>query len=262
MREIKMMFRLLRASAKSQVMYKADFVIGLIGTLSYNALFLMSIGIITGKFGSLGGFGVWEIILLYALFEIAHGLYGFFLQNMSSYLNRLVMDGTLDIYFTRPYGILSQLNGLKMNHNAFVDLFIGLVCFCAAAANAGIAWTIPKALMIPVFLISGAFVEFALSLVMNCGTVVSPNLRSLYGAYYQLVLISQRYPLHLFAHGFQAMLTFIFPLGFMNYYPVLFLTDRPLGWVGLFAPIVAALFSLMAVKVFHETLKHYSSTGN
>lgn len=262
MREIKMMFRLLRASAKSQVMYKADFVIGLIGTLSYNALFLASIGIITSRFGSLGGFSVWEIVLLYAMFEIAHGLYGFFLQNMSSYLNRLVMDGKLDIYFTRPYGILTQLNGSKMNYTAFVDLFIGVVCFCAAAANAGIVWTIPKALMIPVFAVSGAFVEFALSLVMNCGTVVSPNLRSLYGAYYQLVLIGQRYPLNLFANGFQAMLTFIFPLGFMNYYPVLFLTDRSLGWVGLFAPFVAMLFSLMAVKVFNATLKHYSSTGN
>ena len=262
MREIKMMFRLLRASAKSQVMYKADFVIGLIGALSYNALFLASIGIITSHFGSLGGFSAWEIVLLYAMFEIAHGLYGFALQNMSSYLNRLVMDGTLDVYFTRPYDILTQLNGTKMNYTAFVDLFIGVACFCAVAGNAGIAWTAAKVLMIPVFAISGAFVEFSLSLVMNCGTVVSPNLRSLYGAYYQLVLIGQRYPLHLFARGFQAIMTFIVPLGFMNYYPVLFLTDRPLGSVGLFAPAVAALFSFMAVKVFNSTLKHYSSTGN
>lgn len=36
MKELKMMFRLLRASAKSQMMYRANFIIGLLGTLAYN----------------------------------------------------------------------------------------------------------------------------------------------------------------------------------------------------------------------------------
>lgn len=262
MRELKMMFSLLRASAKSQVMYKFDFLIGLIGTLAYNSLFLASIGIITYKFGSIGGFSAQQVVLLYALFEIAHGIYGFFLENMASYLARLVRDGSLDVYMTRPCSILLQLNGQKMNYAAFVDLFIGLVCLFTVSNNAEIMWSPLKIMMMPIFILCGAFIEFSLALIMNCGTVVSPNLRSLYGAYYQIVLIGQRYPLHLFSKYFQTALTFFIPLGFMNYYPVLYLIGHERGVIGYLSPIIAIMFTVIAVCTFNYTLKHYSSTGN
>ena len=262
MKDLKMMLRLLRAAAKSQVMYRFDFIIGLVGTLAYNGLFLASIGIITSRFGAIGGFSAPQIVLLYAMFEIAHGLYGFFLANMASYLARLVYDGTLDVYLTRPCSVLLQLNGQKMNYTAFIDLFIGAVCFAAAASPAGVAWSPAACAMLPVFFVSGAFIEFSLSLLMNCGTVVSPNLRSLYGAYYQLVLIGQRYPLNLFSKGLQAALTFVFPLGFINYYPMLFLIGRDRGIVGCLSPAVAMVFTILAVSVFHRTLRRYSSAGS
>lgn len=262
MNDIRLMCKLFRASIRAQTVYKMDFLIGMIGTLAYNALFLASIGIITSKFGAIGGFTSQQVVLLYALFEICHGLYGFFLYNMSNYLSRLVVDGTFDMYLTRPCSVLLQLNGQKVNFRAFIDLFIGGVCFAAVAGSSGIVWSVSKVLMLPMFFISGAFIEFALSMLMNCGSMVSPNLYSLYGAYYQLVLIGQRYPLNLFSRGLQAIMTFIFPLGFVNYYTMLYLTGSAGGWIGLLAPGIAAVFTVLAVAIFNLTLKHYASTGN
>lgn len=262
MRELKMMVRLLRASTKSQVMYRMDFVIGVIGTLFYNATFLASVAVITSRFREIGGFTAWEIVFLFALFELGHSFYGFFLRNMSSYFNRHVMDGTLDIYFLRPYGILTQLNGSKMDYTAFVDTFIGLACFVAAYVQLGLQWGMGQWLMLLVFVASGAFIEFALSIAMNSVTILFPNTRSLFGAFYQLVLISQRYPLSIFSHGFQALLTFVFPLGFMNYYPTLLLLDKPGGWAGYFAPVVAALFTWLGIGIFNRTINYYNSTGS
>ena len=261
MSEIKMMFRLLRASAKSQVMYRADFMVGLIGTLLYNGTFLISVGVLASRFGSIGGYSAGEIVLLFALFEVAHGLYGFFLQNMATYLNTLVMEGRLDIFFLRPYGILTQLNGMKMNYTAYVDLVIGLVALMAAYISLGEHWGI-RWLLVPVFAVSGALIEFALALLMNWATVLWPNTQSFYGAYYQLITMGQRYPLNIFGKGFMTLLTFIFPLGFMNYYPMLCLMGRKGGWMGYFAPIMAGLFTAMAIHIFHTVLKRYTSTGN
>ena len=262
MRDLKMMFRLLRSAAKSQVMYRTDFLIGLIGTLAYNGLFLSSIGIITACFGSIGGFNSAQMVLLYSIFEISHGLFGFFLQNMTAHLNRLVYDGTLDIYLTRPCAVLLQMNGKKMNYMAFIDLFIGIVCFLAVADKAGVTCSILKAFMLPVFILSGMTIEFSLALLMNCGTVISPSLRSLYGTYHQLVLISQRYPLHIFTGALQGLLTFAFPLGFVNYYPTLYLIGYEQGALAYLAPIVAAIFATLAVCAFNHTLKYYCGTGN
>lgn len=260
-RELKMMFKLIRASAKSQVMYRADFVVGLIGTLAYNATFLATVGIIAENFGSFGGFSAWEIMLLYALFELAHGLYGFFLYNMSSYLTKVVEDGKLDIFFLRPYNILIQLNAKQMNYVYFVDMFIGVVLLGFACLKLDVAWS-ARWLMLPVFAVSGAFIEFALALAFNCTMLISPYTDALFGAYYQFVIMAQRYPLNIFAKGFQAILTFVFPLGFVNYYPMLFLMGYEKGWIGCLAPAVAALFSWIAVQIFNGTLKHYNSTGS
>lgn len=260
--DFRMMCKLFRASIRAQTLYKADFLIGMLGTLAYNALFLASIGIITSKFGSIGGFTSQQIVLLYAMFEICHGLYGFFLYNMSNYLSRLVVDGTFDVYLTRPCSVLLQLNGQKVNFRAFIDLFIGGACFVAVAGSAGIVWSAGRVLMLPVFFVSGALIEFALSMLMNCGSMVSPNLYSLYGAYYQLVLMGQRYPLSLFSRGLRAIMSFVFPLGFVNYYPMLYLTGSAGGRLGLLAPAMAAAFTALAVTIFHLTLRRYSSTGN
>lgn len=259
--EIKMMFRLLRASAKSQVMYRADFMVGLVGTLLYNGTFLISVGVLTSRFGSIGGYSAEEIVLLFALFEVAHGLYGFFLQNMATYLNVLVMEGKLDIYFLRPCGILTQLNGMKMNYTAYVDLVIGLAALGAAYVSLGTAWGF-RWLLVPVFAVSGAFIEFALALLLNCSTVLFPNARSLYGAWYQLITMGQRYPLNIFGKGFMTFLTFLFPLGFVNYYPMRYLMGRENGWIGCLSPVVAAIFTALAVRVFHAVLKRYAGTGN
>ena len=260
-RELKMMFKLLRASAKSQMMYRADFVIGLLGTLAYNAVFLATVGIIAQKFGSFGGYSGWEIMLLYALFELAHGFYGFFLYNMSSYLTKVVADGKLDIFFLRPYSILIQLNTRQMNYVYFVDVFIGTVCLIFAAEQIEVTWNL-RWLLLPVFVVSGAFIEFALGLIFNCILVISPYTDALYGAYFQFVLIAQRYPLSIFAKGFQTLLTFVFPLGFINYYPMLFLLEHEKGWIGCLAPLVAIVTTWIAIKVFHVLLRFYSSTGN
>jgi ABC-2 type transport system permease protein len=257
-----MMFCLLRASAKAQVIYKADFIIGVIGTLFYNGAFLASIGIITARFNDIGGFTAWEIAFLFGLFELGHSVYGFFLKNMSSNLNDYVMDGTLDIYFLRPYGILTQLNGNKMYFPVFVDVVIGAACMAAAVLNLNLRFGPVHWLFTVIFIISGGFIEFGLALLMNCATMLFPNTKSLYGAYYQLVLVSQRYPLNIFARGFQGLLTFVFPLGFMNYYPTLFLLGKPGGWIGCLAPLVAVAFVFVGVNVFNLTLRHYSSTGN
>ena len=260
-RELKMMFRLLRASAKSQIMYRTDFIVGLLGTLSYNGIFLLTVGILTERFGSLGGFGVWEILLLYALFELAHGFYGFFLYNMSSYLTKVVADGKLDIYFLRPYSILIQLNARQMNYVYFVDIFIGAVCMLTAGTHLHGAGLL-RWLMLPVFVVSGGFIEFALALIFNCIMVAFPYTDSLYGAYFQLILMIQRYPLNIFTGSFRTLLTFIFPLGFINYYPMLFLVGRPQGWIGVLAPIVAFAFTVVAIRTFQYMLRFYNSTGN
>lgn len=260
-RELKMLFIFLRASAKSRIMYRTDFVIGLAGTLFYNAAFLASIGVITSRFNSIGGWSLWEMLFLYSLFMLGHSIYGFFFINMTM-LNRTIMEGALDKYFLRPYSILIQMNGTQLNYTAFVDTVIGVTGVIVSYQKLGLNWSLVQYGLLIIFAVSGALIEYSLSLAMNCITFILPNSRSMYSAYYQFILIAQRYPLNIFGNGFQMLLTFVFPLGFMNYYPSMVLLGRQGSLAGYFAPIVAAICVFIAHMIFNKCIKSYTSVGN
>lgn len=256
-----MLFIFLRASAKSRIMYRTDFIIGLVGTLFYNAAFIASIGIITSRFNSIGGWSMWEMLFLYSLFMLGHSIYGFFFINMTM-LNRTVMEGALDKYFLRPFSILVQMNGTQLNYTAFVDVVIGITGVVVAYHKLELNWRLFQYLVLIVFAVSGALIEYSLSLAMNCITFILPNSSSMYSAFYQFILIAQRYPLNIFGNGFQILLTFVFPLGFMNYYPSMLLLGKPGGTIGYFAPVVAAICVFIAHIIFNRSIKSYCSTGN
>lgn len=256
-----MLFIFLSASAKSRIMYRTDFIIGLVGTLFYNAAFLASIGIITNRLHSVGGWNIWQMLFLYSLFMLGHSIYGYFFINITM-LNRTIMEGSLDKYFLRPYSILTQMNGTQLNYTAFVDTIIGVTGIIIAYKRLSLNWSIFQFGILLIFAVSGALIEYSLSLAINCISFILPNSSSMYWSYYQFILIAQRYPLNIFGKGFQAFLTFIIPLGFMNYYPSLILIKGSGSLIGYLSPIVAVLCIIISQTIFHKAIKSYTSTGN
>ena len=75
-----------------------------------------------------------------------------------------------------------------------------------------------------------------------------------------------QYPLSIFPHWIQILLTFVLPWGFINYYPSLILTNKVETvydlTLGLVAPFVGEIFLLVALFVFKKGLKKYSGAGS
>ena len=76
-----------------------------------------------------------------------------------------------------------------------------------------------------------------------------------------------QYPLNVFGKDIVRAVTFVVPLAFVNYYPVLFVLGKPapLGlpsWIGLLSPVVAALMVALASLAWRGGLRLYRSTGS
>jgi ABC-2 type transport system permease protein len=61
--------------------------------------------------------------------------------------------------------------------------------------------------------------------------------------------------------------TFVVPLAFVNYYPVLYVLGKPAplglpGWTGLLAPLVAAAMAGLGALAWRSGIRRYRSTGS
>ena len=76
-----------------------------------------------------------------------------------------------------------------------------------------------------------------------------------------------QYPLTIFPREVVKALTFLVPVAFVNWYPCLYLLDRPdpfglPSWFAVLSPVVAALTLVVAGLAWRTGVRHYTSTGS
>jgi ABC-2 type transport system permease protein len=75
------------------------------------------------------------------------------------------------------------------------------------------------------------------------------------------------YPMHIFGPWLRRAFVFVVPLAFVNYFPTLYLLDKPsfVGSTGFMAAIafpLCALVSLIGLGAWRIGVRHYQSTGS
>jgi ABC-2 type transport system permease protein len=128
-------------------------------------------------------------------------------------------------------------------------------------------WTVAKGIVLLMSLITGSIIFasiFVLGAAFQFIAIDSAELASsfTYGGQ-QLT----QYPLAIFGKDIVRAVTFVVPLAFVNYYPVLYVLGKPapLGlpsWIGLLAPVVAAAMVALAALAWRGGLRRYRSTGS
>ena len=76
-----------------------------------------------------------------------------------------------------------------------------------------------------------------------------------------------QYPLTIFPGEVVTGLTLLVPLAFVNWYPSLYILDRPdpfgfPAWLQFASPIVAVLLGTLALLAWRTGVRHYASTGS
>jgi ABC-2 type transport system permease protein len=75
------------------------------------------------------------------------------------------------------------------------------------------------------------------------------------------------YPMHIFQDWLRTIFTFIIPMAFVNYYPVLWLLDKPdpLGLpnqLAFLSPMVCVAVFGIGVRMWWLGVHHYQSSGS
>ena len=71
-----------------------------------------------------------------------------------------------------------------------------------------------------------------------------------------------QYPIGIFKKGFIIIFTCVIPLGFVNYYPLLYILSRTTNKLFIISPLITIIHLLISIAVFYFGMRRYKSVGS
>jgi ABC-2 type transport system permease protein len=259
-------WRLVRAQARSRLQYRFSFVVMTAGSIAATATDYIGVRVLFGRIPQLAGFSFAEVALMFGLtlvcFSIAEVVTpGFEL------LPRMLVQGTFDRVLTRPLGAFFQTLAADVSPRKLGRAVFGIVIVVGAQNAIPVHWSADRVLALVLAVPSGTVIFFSIFVVGAASTFWTVQSNELVNVFTNGGVTMLTYPLDVYHDWLKRFVTFVVPLGFVSYYPTLYLLGRPdtlglPGWIAFLSPLAAGLFSLLAWGAWSLGVRHYASTGS
>lgn len=222
--------------------------------------------VVFGHAGRLEGFSLAEGLLIAGLAATAFACADMLLGNVER-LGQHIRAGTLDAMLVRPVPPLVQMATDRFAPRRLGRIVPGTVVVAFALAACDIDWTPGRVLMLPVLLGSGTAICCAVWVIGACLQFFVADAREAANSITYGGQALTEYPLAIYGRDLVRAVTFVLPLAFVTWQPVLYLLDRP-DPTGLpdalrhATPLVAAVLCLVAAACWRFGLRHYRSSGS
>lgn len=264
--EFALYLRFIGARVRSQMQYKASFVLDVISRFMVNGLELAAIFILFSRFSSLGGWGVGEIAFLYGLVTLSFALHEVVAQSFEDF-TYTVRQGEFDRILLRPVTPIVQVLASDFQLKRLGRALTGVVALGLALARVHITWTTGKVLYFPVVILSGVLLFAAIDLIGATFCFWTIERTEVMNVFTYGGVFMSSYPIEIYQAWIRRTFTFIIPIAFVAYYPGLYFLGRedPLGlprFISFLTPLVTLAFCAVAFWFWEWGVRHYQSTGS
>ncbi len=246
--------------------YRLNAVIWLVFGLAWHGANIGVVWAMLQAFPVLNGWTFPEMLFLYALWNLAHAVFGATFFKLSGVSGK-VQSGQLDGFLVRPLGPLYQILTEPSWLDVY-DLLIAVPLFLFAQDLAGVEWAWTHLLVLPLAVLGGALIKGGVLLAVSTLSFWTVRMESAQVLIESIELQFVRFPLTIFSRPAQWLFTFLIPLAFVAFLPAqLFLgkggnstfLNPALGYLTPLAGLVA--FGL-AYAFWRFGLARYQSTGS
>ncbi|TCC18338.1 transporter [Kribbella speibonae] len=251
---------------RSVLAYPASFVLMLVSSILVTVTDFIAVLMMFSHITSFGGFSLAEMALLYATASIALGTADLVTGSIERVGER-IRTGSFDAYLIRPVPAFLQTaaDGFALRRLGR-PLQAGTV-LVIALSNIDVDWTAARVLMLAVSFVAGSVIFAALFALGGAFQFISVDSAELANSVTYGGQALTQFPLTIFGKEIVRAVTFVVPLAFVNYYPVLYVLGKPapLGlpsWIGLLSPLVAVAMVALASLAWRGGLRRYRSTGS
>lgn len=246
--------------------YRASFVMLLTGSVVVGAVDFAAILVLFGNVDALGGFGVAEVAFLYGATTIGLGVGDLFLGNVER-LGQRIRLGSFDAMLVRPVGVFVQMCADEFALRRLGRVIQGAAVFAWSLGAVHVAWDPARVAVTASMLVCGGLIFASLFVLGATFQFVSADGSEVANAFTYGGGTLTQYPLSIYPGELVRTLTFAVPVAFVNWYPALFVLDRPDPFglpaaLQLASPVAAVVLCALAALAWRAGVRSYRSTGS
>lgn len=247
---------------KCDTEYKTSFILTVIASTLSSLFAIIGCLILLKSFGSIDGYTASEVLLTTGIALFGHVTTEMFGRGLDHF-HKQVKNGLLDRLLIRPRGITLQVLCSDFEFSKIGRLIGAIVILFYAIFTVNIEWTLYKILVL-FLMLGGSMILFFAILLLKA----SFSFWTIEGMEFMNIISDggrevSSYPISIYQKWFANIFTYIIPFGCVNYFPLLYLFDKPNvpTWYSL-TPIVTIVFLMLSFLVWKIGLKQYASTGS
>ena len=260
-------FKYIGISIKSQMQYKASFIMIVIGHFLITIIEFVGIWVLFERFKSLNGWSFNEVAFMYGIINCSFALSEAWVRGFDVFDHVYIKPGNFDRILLRPRSIILQITGHELQLMRVGRFMQGLIIMIWAASNLNLYFGIDK-IFLTVFAVLGGLFMFSGLFVIQA-TICFWSIQSLeiincftYGG----VEMAQ-FPVEIYKRWFRNIFIFVIPTACINYFPGTVILNRqnyfnlPAVLCGL-SPLVCIVFFILTLQFVKLGTRHYRSTGS
>ncbi len=251
---------------RSTMAYRTSFVIMTVSQFAITFVDFVALLVMFSRVDQLGGFSLSEIALLYGTSSLALGVADLALGNIE-HLGRRVRDGSFDQMLIRPVPALVSMCADRFALRRVGRVGQGALVLGWALLNAPVDWTAARVVMTMAMVLSATLIFASIFVLGGAIQFWSSDSAEVANAFTYGGNFLTQYPMAIYPAELVRGVTFLIPVAFVNWYPTLYLLDRPdpFGFPSVLrflSPAVAVLVVAVTGLVWRTGLRRYRSTGS
>jgi len=258
--------RLLGASIRSQMQYRASFVMLSIGHFLGTGVEFLALWALFDRFGTLRGWTLAEVAFFYGAVNVAFASSESLARSFDTF-GDLIRSGEFDRILLRPRSSALQVAGREAQLMRIGRFAQGAIVLLWAAAALGVRWTAPRVALLVASLVGGTCLFIGLLVLQATMAFWTTETLEIWNTVTYGGVETAQFPISIYRPWFRAVFTFIVPLAAVTYYPSLPILGRAdaLGspvWFQCLSPLIGVGFLILALQVWRLGVRHYHSTGS
>jgi ABC-2 type transport system permease protein len=253
-------------SIRSQMQYRASFVMTAMGAFLIAGVEFVAIWALFDRFSQVRGWTLTEIALFYGLVSITWALCDAIGRGFDMFATT-IKNGDFDRLLLRPRSTVLQLIGQEVTLRRVGRLIQGLAVLGYAIAAGSIDWSVARAALFVASIACGVCAFLGLLVLQATTAFWTVESLEVWSSFTYGGVTMAQYPLAIYRSWFRKLFTYAIPIACVSYYPGVAILGRadPLGapgFVGWVSPLAGPVFLLACLQVWRIGVRHYRSTGS
>lgn len=265
-RRVRVGTRITSINLRGQADFRADFIASILDGALWQTSVIVFASVLLTRFPSIGNWSSPAVLLLASMRMTSHGLVTLFFGRIL-YIHRIVQDGQIDGYLTRPMSVYRQIQYAQFSVNAFGDLLVAVSMLVVAIAWFDQTWTPLRVVFLIGGIIGGAFMEAAITNVFAGLTLIRPYAASWAFRFQEILSAVGNYPLNILPIAVQLTLTYLLPIAFIAYLPAAAITGQLTttvapAWLAYCAPLIGGATYALSRWIWVRCLDRYQGANS